>query len=326
MRIPTMRHVVAWLAVLSACSNAGDDITFGPLPTGQVNVLVFLDRDGSATATALDTVFTSARVALLAPQSDDTIRVKLSDAQGVAVFDTVPIGQYRVVIDTRSIGDSLIVAAIDSASVRLNAGDPPFGVVARLAFPEVSLRAARTLALGKRVFVRGIILAGVQSFSDTTAHLADTSGTLRLTEVSLAAGLTGNSPGDSVVVLGRVGVRSGQPVLTMSRLIRIASRPAPIPFAVSTANAASANGGALDAALIQITSALISDTATVAPNFRVTVSDGTGNLTVLLDANILFLRTAFAPGRSMNTRGVLVPDGLGQWMLKPRVGNDVILN
>lgn len=329
-----MRHASRFglLALLSAlvlpaaCNNAGDDVTFGPFPTGQIGVLVFLDRDGNSVASPADTVFAGARVALLSQRSNDTLATRLTDATGFALFDTLPIGEYRVAIDTLSIGDSIQVAAVDSSNVQLVNGGPAIGVVARLAFPEVSLKAVRSLASGKRVFVRGIILAGVQSFSDTTSHLADTSGTLRLTEVSLAGGLAGNNPGDSVVVLGRTGVRATQPVLTQSRVIRLATRPAPIPSPVSTATAASANNGLLDAALIQITSALISDTVTVAPNFHVTVSDGTGNLIVVLDANIPFLRTAFAPGRFMNTRGVLVPDGAGQWRLKPRVGQDVILN
>jgi len=58
----------------------------------------------------------------------------------------------------------------------------------------------------------------------------------------------------------------------------------------------------------------------------VIVSDGTGNLTVLLDGNINFPRTSFRPGRSMNARGVLVPDGVGGWVFKPRDLGDVVLN
>ena len=104
------------------------------------------------------------------------------------------------------------------------------------------------------------------------------------------------------------------------------ARPSPIPLAVSTANAATAGGGLLDAALVQITGGIISDTATVAPDFRITVSDGSGPLRILLDGNLQIPRSIFRPGNSMSVRGVLVPDGVGGWMLKPRFGGDIVIN
>ena len=87
-----------------------------------------------------------------------------------------------------------------------------------------------------------------------------------------------------------------------------------------------ASGGVLDAALVQVIGAIISDTATVAPDFRVTASDGSGPVQLILDANLPFSRTAFRPGRSMNVKGVLVPDGQGGWNLKPRDIGDVSFN
>lgn len=311
---------------LGGCTNDGSDLGPAPLGEGAVNVGAYLDRDGSRTASALDTVFARARIALLIRGSTDTFKVAVTGTDGVARFTAIPLGQYTIAVEPRSIGDSVQVQAIDSANVTVSARDSVAASVVRLGYPEVSIRQARSLPAGRRVFLRGVVLAGVQSFRDTTSHLADSSGTLRLTRVALRGGLTGNNPGDSVSVLGVTASRSGQPTLDLSLIARFGQRPEPIPLAVGTGPAATANGGAWDASLVQITGAVISDTLTVAPDFKVVVSDGTGALDILLDGNLAFPRTAFRPGRSLNARGVLVPDGVGGWTFKPRGLGDVVLN
>lgn len=320
-----MRLLPACLAFLAGCTNAGVDLGFDPRPMGSVTVLVYLDRDGTGTATALDTVYARARVALLAQNSSDTLRTGVTNDQGIATIEHVPLGQYRVAVDRVSLGDSVQVAQIQFSDIRLSLTDTVKAVLVRLAFPVKNIKEARQSAPGQRVFVRGIILAGIPSFRDTTAYLADTVGTIRLTQVSLLGGLVGNTPGDSVAVIGTTGTRAGQPILTLARITRVGTRPPPIPLPVTTVTAANASGGVLDANFVVVTGALISDTVTVSPDFKVTASDGSGSLNVLLDANLAFLRTAFRPGRTMDVRGVLVPDGAGGWFLKPRNVSDVIL-
>ena len=313
-----------WLAAgLAGCNNAGESLGVTIQKTSAVSVLVYLDRDGSHTATSLDTVFAGARVALLIQGSQDTLRTATSASTGIARFDTVAVGQYTVAVVASSIGDSIEVAAIDSTNVRITTADTNRGVVARLAYPEVTIRQARALTLGRRVFVRGRILAGVQSFRDTTSHLADSSGQIRMTRVSLRGGLAGNNPGDSVSVLGVTSTRAGQRTLDLALVSTFANRPEPVPFDVSTAAAATASGGVLDAALVRITGALISDTATVSPDFVIHGSDGSGTLTIVIDPTLNLSRTLFRPGDHISTRGVLVPDGAGGWVLKPRSGGDI---
>lgn len=330
MRTPTLQREVLALALVAgalACSNGGSDLGFGASRTTAVSVLVYLDRDGSRTPTfALDTVFAQARVALLVRGTGDTLRTATSTTAGLARFDGVPVGEYRVTIVPGSIGDSIEVAAIDSTNLRLNASDTNRIVLARLGYPEVSIRAARALPVGRRVFIRGVILAGVQSFRDVTSHISDSSRAIRLTRVVLKGGLTGNSPGDSVSVLGITSTLLGQPTLDLAAISRFATRPAPIPAFISTATAATANSGVLDAGLVQVTSATISDTVSVAPDFQVTASDGSGALKIILDANLPFARNQFRPNRSITVRGVLVPDGVGGWNLKPRDPSDVLFN
>jgi hypothetical protein len=320
------RGVLAALALAAACDNAGSDLGVDVSVRNAVSVFVYLDRDGSRTAGAADTVFRNARVALLPFAGSDTIEAQFSTTQGNVRFDGVPPGTYRIGVSQLSIGDSIEVQEIDPDTLNIEASDTNSFVQVRLGYPEVSIREARASPLGRRVFIRGFILAGVQSFRDTTSHLADSSGQIRLTRVSLRGNLTGNNPGDSVSVLGLTSTRTGQPTLDNAIISRFGARPAPIPLPVATITAATANNGILDAGLVLITGALISDTSTVAPDFRVVASDGTGDLTIILDGNIPFVRSSFRPGRSMNVRGVLVPDGSGAWQLKPRDTADVGFN
>lgn len=316
------------LALAAACTNAGSNLGpgGGGERTGAVSVGVYLDRDGSRTVTSLDTAFAKARVSLLIRNSTDTFKTVVSNGSGISRFLDVPLGQYTIVIDPKSVGDSIQIQAIDSTDIRVIASADTVSALARLGYPEVSIRQARTLPQGRRVFIRGLILAGVQSFRDTTSHLSDSSGALRLTRVALRGGLTGNTPGDSVSVLGLTSSRAGQPTLDLASIARFGFRPEPIPLPVGTGQAANAGNGALDAGLVQVTGAIISDTITVAPDFKVTMSDGTGSLDMILDGNISFPRTQFRPGRSLNARGVLVPNGVGGWVFKPRGLGDVTFN
>jgi hypothetical protein len=125
-------------------------------------------------------------------------------------------------------------------------------------------------------------------------------------------------------VLGLTGSGLGQPILDQAIITKLASRPAPFPTIITTGIAATAQNGKYDAALIQVSSVLLSDTATVSPDFKLVGSDGTGTLTIILDANIPFNRAGLVPGGPrINVKGVLVPDGVGGWSLKPRDRNDI---
>jgi hypothetical protein len=145
-----------------------------------------------------------------------------------------------------------------------------------------------------------------------------------MTRVSLR-GFSGDSPGDSVTALGTVATRLGQPVLDQTLLTRIGIQPPPVAAAVATGTAATAANGQLDAALVQITAATITDTVSLTPDFKVTVSDGSGSLDIVLDGNLNFPHTNFRPTGHITARGVLVPNGAGGWVLKPRDGGDVLL-
>lgn len=325
MRALMLRAAAALIPplVLAACEPAGTDFGFGAEETGEVSVMVYLDRDGGGTPTSFDTLLNNATVSLRPRAGGAAVATATTDVEGMALFEGVRFGDYLVAVEPGVLGDSLLVAAVEEDSIRVQLSAPEVAVTARLGYEEVSVREARTRVPGSRVFLRGTISAGVQLFSDLSSHMADTSQAIRMTGLTLLGNLTGHNPGDSVVVRGIIGQANGQPILTSGRIIRVATRPAPIPTSITSGVAATAQNGALDAAFINLTSVTISDTSTVAPDFRVVASDGSGAITIMLDANINFNRTAFRPDRVMNIRGVLVPSGEGGWILKPRVTGDV---
>lgn len=323
--------VLLTLALLAACDNAGKALVLPPLPSGAIGVFLYLDRDGSQSYTTGDTVFAGARVALLAPGGVDTIRIATSSAQGVATFDSVPVGTYRVAVDRRALGDSIATVLGDSGTVRiLGQSDSLLSARAvRLSFAEVSIAQARLLPAGRRVFIRGRVLSAMQYFRDSTSFIRDGTGYLRIIGSRHRPGRTGNNLGDSVSVLGTTGTRQGQPVLINGLFATLAEGPAPLPIPVSVAEANSAKGGTLDAALVVVTGAKINDTTTTLPDFLVRIAEATDasvRADVVLDSLLAAPATLFRPGLTITVKGVLLPRGNGTWFLKPRGGGDIALS
>lgn len=311
----------------AACDNAGDSLGFPDLVEGQIGVAFYLDRDGSGTFTDGDTVYAGARVALLLAEGTDTVRSATSGADGVARFDDVPIGSYRVRVDRAALPDSIASAAGDTGTIRILARTDSIAGsrLVRLAFREATLADVRTLPTGTRVFVRGRVLAGLQMFSDSTAHLSGGGSFLRVTGAVHRPGRNGNNPGDSVSVLGTVGTRAGQPVLQDGLVASLAEGPAPIAAAVTLAEARTARGGELDAALVQLPAAAIADTTTDGQDFVVRLALDPDTVTVRVDPKLNPNRASFAPARTVVMRGVLVPVGDGTWYLRPRpVAGEVV--
>jgi hypothetical protein len=175
------------------------------------------------------------------------------------------------------------------------------------------------------VFVNGVALHGLAVYSDTLLHMADTSGALRATRVRPTPAVAG----DSVRLRGRVAERDGQRVLDDVTVFVLGSAFIPPVSTLPTAAAATASVGTLDAALVRVLDAAITDTATVSGSLRLTVSDGSGALTVILDR---VADAAFRPpftvgqwdaGERFDLLGVLVPLGPGTWALRPRNAFDL---
>ncbi len=312
------------------CDNAGEGLGLPALPEGTIGVGLFFDRDGSQTQTAGDTVFAGARVSLLVAGGTDTIRTVTSGADGVALFENVPVGRYRVVVDRAALADSGGVVVGDPGTVRIlaSSGNTTGGRVVRLGSREVSIAEARMLAPGARVYVRGVIHTPLQVFRDSSSFMSSAGNSIRITGARHRPGRTGNNPGDSVLVLGTSGVRDGQPVIIDGLIGTLGIVSAPLPTSVTVAEVRTARGGTLDAAFVTLAGAVIADTSTAGVDFIVRISDAaTPSITaeVVIDANLLGPRTVFKPTLPISVRGVLVPKGDGTWVLKPRGGSDVTI-
>lgn len=316
-----MRRLLASLTLLAiaACDNAAEDVTLPELAYGGFVVGVTIDRDGSGSATPPDTIYPGARVALFAAGGTDTLRKVTSDETGVAVFDSLPIGRYRYAVIPSSLGDSLPVIDGGSGDFRIIASRDSIVAAAtvRVGFAVLTLAEARVAAPGRRVFVRGVVTSAFQFHSDSATYLTGSTN-LRVTHASHRPGRNGNNPGDSVSVFGTTGVDAGQPVLLNGIVQTLAERPAPVATDVSVVEARTAKDGELDAALVRIVDATVGDTSTVNGFFHARIAQGADTVLAVIDSTLAVPTTLFAPGREIELRGVLVPNGNGTWHIKPR--------
>ena len=184
----------------------------------------------------------------------------------------------------------------------------------------ISIRAARALGPGQTVTVIGTALNGSATYSDTTVSLADTSGAIRMTRLRSSV-----NAGDSVRIQAVTAARSNEPVLDGGTATVLGRGLFPAAPNLTTAAASTAAGGARDAQLVQVLSATVSATSTVLGNYTMTVSDGSGNLTVVLDVAAGWVTPGIYTVSSVfDIVGILVPTGSGTWTLKPRSPSDLV--
>lgn len=324
----------ALLVTGSACANLGEDRLLGVSATSTIEGLVYFDFNGNRSPDAGDDSVRNLRISLVEAGSNETVATALTDIRGVYSIDSVPVGTYRIVVDTVPLLDTAVIDRIDSSEVSLVPGDTT-RVDVVISYPRVSIAQARTLPLGRKVFIEGLVLNPLNNFRDTTIHVQDTSAALRATRVFNIA----VAPGDSVRMRGTISRRpltgSPQPTLDLVTVFSIGQRFLPPAAVLTAAAAASAQAGTRDAQLVQVLNVTISDTATVGPDFRLTVNDASGTLEVLLDAvaDAAFqppgptppANYEYKPGNRFDIVGVLVPTGqAGIWRLKPRSAQDLL--
>jgi hypothetical protein len=318
---------IGWLLAagvgLAACEKTDRDI-LAVDATGAVAVAVFLDRNGNDQFDpAVDSRARGVTIRLVTRGSQTAAASAVTDTGGVALIQSVPVGRYDIRVDTTTIGDSVRVARLDSAQITALPADTVATQLV-LSFPRITTAAARASAPNRRVFVDGIALHTPGIFGDSTLHIQDATGRLR------AARVTGPavSAGDSVRLLGLTGTRLGQPALLGAAisLLRAAAQTLE-PTPVLTSAAGTANGGALDAALVRIASATILNLQTqLNGDLLLNVDDGSGPLEVVLSRQGGFSTSAFSPGALLDATGVLIPLGTGRFQLKPRSPSDLALN
>ena len=321
MRIRSWKLAVPLLIVLAtACTDPGSN-PVEVKTTGTVVGLVYVDRDGDQDLSTGDAPLEGVEVSFSLPNRSTPTATATSNAQGVFFIRNVPVGRYTATVTQSTVPDSLRIERVDSGTV-LVAADDTTRAYFRAEYPTLSIREARTEDLGTRVFIIGKMLNSWTTFGDSTIHFADTSAAIRGTRVAP----TNVQGGDSVRVLGRLATREGQPVLFDSKVFFLGPSQAPPPTPVTTAKAASADGGSLDAALVSIANAVVKDTATLrSGDHQFTVNDGSGPVDMVLDRHITF-SLQFQDsilGSKLNAAGLLVPREGGAWTLKPRTNLDV---
>jgi hypothetical protein len=265
-------------------------------------------------ATIGSTLQTSTNFVLTVDDSSGPLDVELDPASDAAFKPANLPGNYTVGNKFDMLG---VLAPTGTGTWRLRPRSATD--LTLIPLPVISIAAARALPAGRTVVVVGVALNNPSIFSDTTVHLADTSGAIRLTR--LRSPITA---GDSVKVKAVTGSRAGEPTLDAGTTTPLGLGLFPAAVTLTTAAAATAVGGTRDAQLIVVLNATVSDTATVVGAFKLTVSDGSGNLDVLLDQRIPFIVPGqYIPTNRFNIVGLLVPTGTGAWTLKPRSSADL---
>jgi len=293
---------------------------------GAVGAQLVLDYNGNGRIDQADTVLVGWTVNLEQP-AGGLIASETTDQNGIAIFEDVPIGRLVAGVPDSELGDTLNL---------LPASVQPF-VLAALQTAEISpvvtlpsypVQEVRTLSPGKPLFTTGIALNRLVE-GDMTLHIR--SGNTYLRVLSLEE-TTGFGTGDSVRVSGRTALDEGVPVLDGKAVFRLsAGSGTPAPIVLSTGEAAGAQGGSLDAALVRVNAADILGVVDDGDEgVYVRADDGTGEVRVRfrdffnLDPDEIDPETdsfGFAVG-------LLVPVRVGEevvWEVQPRTTDDVVL-
>jgi len=334
MRIAHRVLAAAAAAFALACSNAGESRVLSVSTTGIVKGLIYFDMDGNLAPTAGDDSVKNLHVKLVARGTGDSVTAAISLVTGGYRMIDVPVGTYRIVVDTTPLADTARVVKIDSTEITVRPGDSTQVLIA-VSYPHLSIAMARSAAVpvGRKVFIEGITLNALNTFSDTTLYVQDTSAAIRAGNVRTL----GVPAQDSVRMRGTIRLlpaRAGQRTIEDVTVFPIAPTLLPPAQTVTSAQAASAVGGTRDARLLRVLRATITDTLPVQGGFRLTVNDSslTGPLEVLLDASAFPIGSAcpgtnciYNPGKKFDFIGLATPTpAAGLWRLKPRSASDAV--
>ena len=313
----TSLRLLLLAAAVAGCGNAGEELGFNPERGARLTGEVYFDRDASGDRTPLDTTRADILVSLRQVGLTGEIARESTDVDGLVTFTGLLPGNYWILIDSAALGDTVVVTPAPAFAVALSAG-PVVVIQAGLAPPVVTVAQARATAVGRPIVLTGSMVAGVQAFSDSAAFMSDTSGWIRLQSVRNLNGNDFNQPGERVRVRGHVATRFGQPVLDSAEVYLVALGVGGPADSVTTADAATARGGTLDAALVRIRKAVIIDTVTSGGAVIVGVNDGSGRLEFRSDNRLGLPSASFAIGDTLDATGVLSPRSATVWQLRPR--------
>ena len=313
-----------------ACMDATEVELLEISATGTLFGQVFLDLDGSGGPSIGDEPFPDASVVLATVGTPDVVDQVTTDSLGTFTLFDVPVGTYTLALDAATLGDSLVMLGTgEPVTIEL---DDATQVDLGASFEELSLEDALAAPLGRRIFTSGIALNPRVNFGDGQVHFEGATAFLRALNVERS----GLNVGDSVRLRGRVITDNGRPALDeVTPFVLVTLAALVTPTEVTTFEAGTADGGPLDAALVRIRDAEITDTSTtVDGHFRFWTDDGTDSVEfVIRDFLVPGVNTAlFRPDtifRIQQATGLLSPydDGSGtvRWRFLPRGGSDITL-
>jgi hypothetical protein len=315
--------VLLGLVALAACDRE-PSFSIGPDGIATVNVQAYLEYDGQRGFGGFDQPAEGLRFELVLPGSGTAVASGVADEDGVIQLEQIRTGTYDLRVDPDYLGDTLVMANIDTTRVTLSPSDV-VTVQVGVTPPTRTMAEARTLPEGRRVWITGMALNSRGTSIDRAVHVLEEGfGAMRV--VFPAA--TGGAPGDSVRVLGRT-VGTGSRRYLSDGLLRVVASAVRLirPLEVSVAEARTAGGGALDARLVIIQGGTVTDTVTIPfVGLRLTVGGAANGVHVLLPQQNGFGSPNIAPGRPVvSITGLLVPeDAPAQtWQIVPRGGGDV---
>lgn len=308
----------------ATCTDVTDIELLEIAAAGAVGGQVYLDLNGSGALEAEDEPLIGVTVRLVPVAGGPPVAQTETDADGAFLLQDVPVGRYELGVESELLGDSLRVSEAPDP-VQITPAEVRERVVG-LAFHELTIEEVRTAAPGRRVLTTGIALNPRQPFSDGRVFLRGADAYLQAVDVARSPAV---AVGDSVRFLGRTGRAGGRPALVdVMPFILIGQAQVPTPLEVDTDEAADADGGALDGALVRITSATVSDTATVGGDFTFRADDGSGEVEVVLRAFLGFTLRPPEGSEIASASGMLQPveDGGGvRWRLLVRSAGELTL-
>jgi uncharacterized repeat protein (TIGR01451 family) len=314
-----------------ACGDATDIELLEIGGSGVVFGQAFLDLDGDGElgVGGGDLPLAGVDVVLVTGASSEVVQLATTDSVGAFTLFEVPVGTYRLALDSAAVGDSLEVLG-DNELISIALGDTSL-INLGVTYPTRTIEEITLESVGRKVFTSGIAQNARLNFDRSgQVHFRGDTGFLRALNVDRGGVLEG----DSVRLLGRVITDNGRPALDeVTPTVLILAAAIVTPRETTAAEAAAAGGGALDAALVRARNLAITDTSTsLDGHFRFWAVDGADSVEVVVRDFVAINTSALRPDTTLELSeaiGLLNPvdNGAGtvRWQILPRQASDLVL-